>query len=216
MHPPEEVWVRGDEDLLRECILNIATNAVEAMPNGGNLQLQLEQDDDQAHITVADTGPGISDSVSERIFDLYYTTKKNGSGLGLPMAFRAVQLHGGTMRFDSKPNRAPRFTYFFRTIARRMPRRSDAFVASHSSSGVAAQHYELLLGGPAEAHPAAEPFPIPKEADSRAHQEFREAGLRQRSRLLRNRCGRRRRRSRDKSRQVWFSRRRRHRRAHPA
>jgi signal transduction histidine kinase len=108
-HTPEDVWVRGDEGLLKEGILNIATNAVEAMNGDGDLRLQLEQEAKQAHITVADTGPGIPDSLREKIFELYYTTKKNGSGLGLPMAFRAVQLHGGTIRIDSTSQRGAVF-----------------------------------------------------------------------------------------------------------
>jgi signal transduction histidine kinase len=108
-HPADEVWLRGDEDLLKEGILNVATNAVEAMPNGGTLRLQLEQEGKQAHILIGDTGGGIPETRKEKIFELYYTTKKDGSGLGLPMAFRAMQLHGGSIYFDSKPRRGTTF-----------------------------------------------------------------------------------------------------------
>lgn len=108
-HPAEDVWLQGDEDLLKEGILNIVANAVEAMPNGGTLRVRLEHEGSQAHVLIADTGEGIPDKCREKIFELYYTTKKDGTGLGLPMAFRAVQLHGGSIHFDSQPQRGTTF-----------------------------------------------------------------------------------------------------------
>ncbi len=58
---------------------------------------------------MADTGTGIPESERERIFQLYFTTKKNGSGLGLAMVYRAVQLHGGSIEVESEPGRSTSF-----------------------------------------------------------------------------------------------------------
>jgi signal transduction histidine kinase len=93
--------VSGDEDLLKEALLNIVTNAIEAMPNGGSLRLNVDHTGDRCRISVSDTGDGIPPERRDRIFQLYFTTKKNGSGLGLPMAFRTAQLHGGLLDFES-------------------------------------------------------------------------------------------------------------------
>lgn len=100
-----EPFVRGDEDVLKEAIINIATNGIEAMPKGGVLRIGVSELQGWSYITVADTGPGIPPETREKIFQLYFTTKEGGSGLGLPMAYRAVQLHGGSIDLDSAPGR---------------------------------------------------------------------------------------------------------------
>jgi signal transduction histidine kinase len=92
----------ADRALLAEALRNIVANAVEAMPDGGRLILTTQRlSDAMVEIRVTDEGAGIEDT--SRIFNLYYTTKKGGSGLGLPLALRAVDLHRGTIQVDSKP-----------------------------------------------------------------------------------------------------------------
>src|SRR5208283_2016619 len=101
--------VRIDRDLLKQAVLNIVVNAIEAMPAGGELRLESSASGDTAEIRVSDTGPGIPPNLREKIFRLYFTTKQKGSGIGLAMAFRTVQLHDGTIDFTSEPGKGTAF-----------------------------------------------------------------------------------------------------------
>jgi signal transduction histidine kinase len=103
------VVVRIDRDLLKQAVLNIVVNAIEAMPAGGELRLESSSTGDTAEIRVSDTGPGIPPDLREKIFRLYFTTKQRGSGIGLAMAFRIVQLHDGTIDFTSEPGKGTAF-----------------------------------------------------------------------------------------------------------
>jgi len=93
--------MRGDADLLKQAILNLVVNATEAMKNGGHLRVSVSHEEDSVAIEVADDGPGIPPEVREKVFQLYFTTKERGSGIGLAMTYRAVQLHNGTVDFVS-------------------------------------------------------------------------------------------------------------------
>ncbi len=86
-----------DAELLRQALLNIALNAMQAMPNGGTLHLHVTREGSNALITLRDTGPGIPPEILARIFDLYFTTKDTGSGIGLSMTYRILQMHGGSI-----------------------------------------------------------------------------------------------------------------------
>lgn len=98
-----QLTVKGDADLLKQALLNVIINGCQAMPEGGPLKLTTSRGSDgSARITITDRGIGISEEGRDRIFNLYYTTKKGGTGIGLAQAFRAVQLHNGQIRFDSE------------------------------------------------------------------------------------------------------------------
>ncbi|MFP5261663.1 MAG: sensor histidine kinase [Blastocatellia bacterium] len=98
-----QLIVKGDADLLKQALLNVIINGCQAMPEGGPLKLTtLRGSDGSARIMITDRGVGISEEGRDRIFNLYYTTKKGGTGIGLAQAFRAVQLHNGQIRFDSE------------------------------------------------------------------------------------------------------------------
>ena len=100
---PSSPVIKGDADLLKQTLLNVIINGCQSMPEGGPLKVSTSRGQDgSARITIADRGVGIADEDQERIFNLYYTTKKGGTGIGLAQAFRAVQLHGGVIRFDSQ------------------------------------------------------------------------------------------------------------------
>ena len=101
--------INADADLLKQAILNIVVNALEAMPEGGELRLASAISGDEAELRISDTGPGISPELREKIFRLYFTTKKGGTGIGLAMTFRIVQLHDGTIDFTSEPGRGTTF-----------------------------------------------------------------------------------------------------------
>ncbi|PWT98474.1 MAG: hypothetical protein C5B51_29215 [Terriglobia bacterium] len=105
----EHVEVRVDHDLLKQAFLNIVVNAMQAMPEGGELRFASSAAEETAEIRISDTGPGIPPELREKIFRLYFTTKKEGSGIGLAMAFRIVQLHDGTIDFTSEPGKGTTF-----------------------------------------------------------------------------------------------------------
>ena len=91
--------------------MNLAVNAVQAMPHGGALTFHCEQaKDGRVLIRVRDTGQGIPADQLARIFDLYFTTKRGGSGIGLSMVFRTVQLHHGDIDVESTPGAGTTFT----------------------------------------------------------------------------------------------------------
>ena len=108
--PMRAVVVKADADMLRQAILNIVLNGAQAMPAGGTLRIGLREESRFAVLTIADTGEGIAAEILPRIFDLYFTTKKDGSGIGLAMCYRIVQLHSGVIEVDSEPGRGTTFT----------------------------------------------------------------------------------------------------------
>lgn len=109
MQEAEGVSVRVDRDLLKQAVLNVVVNAIEAMPQGGELRFEALAGEDTAEIRVSDTGTGIPPELREKIFRLYFTTRKEGSGIGLAMTFRIVQLHDGTIDFTSEPGKGTTF-----------------------------------------------------------------------------------------------------------
>jgi signal transduction histidine kinase len=94
--------VRVDRDLIKQAILNIVLNGCQAMPEGGELSVTERITGGAVEIAVSDQGPGIAADIQDKVFDLYFTTREKGSGIGLPMAFRAFQLHNGTVEFHNR------------------------------------------------------------------------------------------------------------------
>ncbi len=95
--------VMGDESELREVLVNMVFNAVDAMPNGGSLTLAAEDDGDSVVISVGDTGSGMAPEVKSRIFDPFFTTKgKAGMGLGLAVSFGIIRRHEGSVEVESE------------------------------------------------------------------------------------------------------------------
>jgi hypothetical protein len=84
-------------------------NAIQAMPDGGELRFESSATAEAAEIRISDTGPGIPAELREKVFRLYFTTRKEGSGIGLAMTFRIVQLHDGTIDFTSEPGKGTTF-----------------------------------------------------------------------------------------------------------
>jgi signal transduction histidine kinase len=97
--------VRADRAMVSEALANVITNAVQAMPQGGTLTFASKLNGANVEIEIADEGIGIPKEKLERIFDLYYTTKPGGSGLGLPFAMRAIELNHGKIELKSEPGR---------------------------------------------------------------------------------------------------------------
>ena len=100
--PAHPVIVKVDADLVKQALLNVVLNGAQAMAEGGELSVRLAEDGRSAIIKVQDHGEGIPDEIRSKIFDLYFTTKRDGSGIGLAMTYRILQLHHGQLDVESK------------------------------------------------------------------------------------------------------------------
>lgn len=111
--PAAPAIIRGDPDLLKQAILNVVMNGMEAMKQGGSLEVHLSREDSQCIVRISDQGPGIPPELQAKVFQLYFSTKEKGSGIGLAMTFRAVQLHNGTIDFTSEVGQGTTFRLIF-------------------------------------------------------------------------------------------------------
>jgi len=114
--PPEPMTVRADAELMQQAVLNLLLNGMQAMPGGGALRVMMRREHQFAVVEVIDEGEGIPPELLPRIFELYFTTKPKGSGIGLAMTYRILQLHGGAMEVRSNadassPERGTVFTF---------------------------------------------------------------------------------------------------------
>jgi signal transduction histidine kinase len=119
--PEHPALVRGDADMLKQAILNLMTNALEAMKpetmkERARLRVAVERAGPSVIVIVQDNGPGIPPQVREKVFQLYFTTKEKGSGIGLAMTYRALQLHNGTVDFESESGRGTTFRLKFPAV----------------------------------------------------------------------------------------------------
>jgi len=108
--PDQPVLLVGQADRLKQGMLNILINALEAMPEGGGLTITLEATRGVARITVQDNGPGIPPELLTAIYDMHFTTKSGGTGVGLYVARAVVQAHGGTIDVRSMQGEGTTFT----------------------------------------------------------------------------------------------------------
>ena len=110
-HMPERpLTAKVDADLIKQAILNVVLNGAQAMSQGGDLHVTLREDGRMAAIEISDSGSGIPDDIRAKIFDLYFTTRKDGSGIGLAMTYRIIQLHNGSIDVQSEQNIGSTFT----------------------------------------------------------------------------------------------------------
>jgi signal transduction histidine kinase len=107
--PESPVRCNLDEKLFKQALLNLMINAVQAVDSGGELLIKVAAEDARAIVEVIDTGRGIPPDEMEKVFQVYYSTKKGGTGLGLPTTRRIVGEHGGTIRLESEPGKGTRF-----------------------------------------------------------------------------------------------------------
>jgi signal transduction histidine kinase len=105
--------IAADEDHLFQIFLNLFLNAVEAMPNGGNIRVTRDRRGSEMRIAVSDTGAGIPKDIQDKIFNPFFTTKEHGSGLGLAKVFTIMESHHGRVEFSSAHGRGTIFTLAF-------------------------------------------------------------------------------------------------------
>lgn len=113
--PADPLMVRVDAELMRQGLLNLMLNGMQAMPSGGKMRVTIRREHPFAVVEVADEGEGIPPELLPRIFELYFTTKAKGSGIGLATTYRILQMHGGAMDVRSNadissPQRGTTFT----------------------------------------------------------------------------------------------------------
>jgi len=124
-----------DADLLKQAALNVIQNGAQAMPEGGALRVTLEEDRKFALLRIADQGPGIPEDIREKIFDLYFTTKSGGSGIGLAMTYRILQLHYGSIEVQSNPASGTEFLLRIPLAAADWGRRLLQPASAHTGEG---------------------------------------------------------------------------------
>ncbi|HEY1270479.1 MAG TPA: ATP-binding protein, partial [Terriglobales bacterium] len=100
--PMDVLPVKADPDFMKQALLNVVINGEQAMPQGGVLMISARREEGSAVIEVRDHGNGIPKDVQEKIFELYFTTKKDGSGIGLAQAYQIMQWHYGSVDFETK------------------------------------------------------------------------------------------------------------------
>ncbi|MBI5634254.1 MAG: PAS domain-containing protein [Nitrospirae bacterium] len=103
MDAPAEIMIRADEVFMRQAISNLLQNAVEAMPEGGEINISCAVEGDKRLLTLADTGHGIPENIRDKIFLPFYTTKEHGTGLGLAIVHKIIVSHNGAISVDSSP-----------------------------------------------------------------------------------------------------------------
>jgi len=102
--------IQGDERFLRQMLVNLVKNAMAAVISGGIIRIKTWYSNDIIYLTVEDTGSGIPDELIHKIFEPYFTTKVDGTGLGLTMSYKVVKEHGGDIRVQSEAGKGTCFT----------------------------------------------------------------------------------------------------------
>jgi len=107
--PASPLPVKVDSDFMKQAILNVVLNGVQAMPGGGNLKVAGRSDGEVVITEIRDEGKGIPQDVHDKIFELYFTTKKDGSGIGLAQTYQILQWHYGSVDFESRDGQGTTF-----------------------------------------------------------------------------------------------------------
>jgi signal transduction histidine kinase len=98
-----------DREMIKQVLLNLILNAIQAMPDGGNLEIGTKIENESVLIYIKDEGIGIDDKIKDRIYEPFYSTKADGSGIGLTLAKNIIELHGGSIYFESTKNTGTTF-----------------------------------------------------------------------------------------------------------
>ena len=105
-----ELTVIADREMVRRALLNLILNAVDVMPDGGQLELETCVADGEVELVVADSGPGLGEENLRRLFEPFVTTKQSGTGLGLTIVERIAEVHGGTVSAENRAGGGARFS----------------------------------------------------------------------------------------------------------
>ena len=111
--PPALPPLQGDPEMIKQMLLNLVINAIQAMPDGGEVALSAEIQQEHILIRVQDQGCGIPAEIKDKIFDPFFTTKDGGTGLGLAVSHQIVEQHGGILKVEANPGRGMTFSVLF-------------------------------------------------------------------------------------------------------
>jgi PAS domain S-box-containing protein len=128
--PQSPVPVKIDVDLMKQAILNVVVNGVQAMPNGGTLTIAARRDDETVVLEVKDQGTGIPADLRDKVFELYFTTKKSGTGVGLALTYQVLQWHYGSVDFESAEGKGTSFRLRLPLAETRSPSMEEATARS--------------------------------------------------------------------------------------
>src|SRR6202050_185325 len=107
----EPLPIKADLDFIKQALLNVVLNGILAMPDGGLLTISARRDEDTVIAEVSDQGVGIAQDVQDKIFELYFTTRKDGNGIGLAQTYQILQWHYGSVEFESKEGGGTTFPF---------------------------------------------------------------------------------------------------------
>lgn len=123
--PDEAIPVKVDVDLIKQAVLNVVLNGVQAMPDGGALTIRTHIEEDAVVTEVSDEGTGIPAAVQDKVFELYFTTKKSGTGIGLAQTYQIMQWHYGAVDFESREGKGTTFRLRLPLSETRAPENED-------------------------------------------------------------------------------------------
>ncbi|UCB50567.1 MAG: PAS domain S-box protein [Deltaproteobacteria bacterium] len=138
---PEPLTIMGDHSGISQVLMNLCTNAMDAMPGGGELHIEAKKEGEKALVIIADTGQGMDKETQERCFDPFFTTKEvnKGTGLGLSTTYGIVKEHGGDIHVYSELGQGTTFNLYFPLAS------SDERVLEKSSTEIVRGHGEKVL-----------------------------------------------------------------------
>jgi signal transduction histidine kinase len=123
----EPLPIKADLDFMKQALLNVVLNGIQAMPQGGRLTVSARRDENAAVAEVCDQGTGIPQDVQDKIFELYFTTKKDGNGIGLAQTYQILQWHYGSVEFESTQGEGTRFRF-------RLPLATSSLDSEHEAA----------------------------------------------------------------------------------
>lgn len=126
-------YIAGEKEKLHQCLINIVKNGIEAMPQGGKLKIRLDRFENNAMITIADTGMGMTKEQLERLGNPFFTTKDIGTGLGTMVVYSVVKSMRGTIHVDSQPDNGTRFSIILPAVEHSSLPVEEAEKSSHPS-----------------------------------------------------------------------------------
>jgi signal transduction histidine kinase len=129
--PGQPLPIKADLDFMKQALLNVVLNGIQAMPQGGLLTISARRDGNAVVAEICDRGMGIARDVQDKIFELYFTTKKDGNGIGLAQTYQILQWHYGLVEFESKEGEGTKFRFRIPLAASSLDLEHEA--AAHSN-----------------------------------------------------------------------------------